>query len=557
MGGMFLPATPDQIEVITAMADMDLNQDQTGWNIHPQVLIGQLRKLNLAEVKLGTTFVVPGIIPADGDFSMEFLTNSPMIFLAIEQDLLATGGGLLIKMVGTTDKSCALFPTDGGVVLDAAPTSFLAATAGLGGNLTALQALINDAMLDHVEDRCVRSGRTAGVIGGATGGGTTGGSSSGASPTVKKSSFGHVLDINLVERVVSNKEGAAAKVRVIAAFYREMTDTRRLWLSPENEFDVDRVLEKFQRQRERPMADSDPLYSISRMQTLMHLEACKEPRKFQVWLLGTQPSGDFWTSLWDFKGFERTGWGMDNSLNGRSALLEALENYAEFQNTFKDPGFRSFMAPIRALFEDPGSNVNRIHNVVLQVYLDNMLRDYGNDIAFTAGTASASIVGLTLGGVPESLALLAAHIARFVAFIKSGTVEGMPHTAFYGDPMFTRIRNKPWTTTTARTPPPVGVADRGGAQVGGAKTNKVYHVHGLCIWSLAGLMKMECKQTQSLYTCRPVPGEAAVVHTPLSKVTQATVLGLLTDTKFTGKAKEHFTTELKTKVLAEGYRFKK
>ena len=116
-------------------------------------------------------------------------------------------------------------------MLDAAPTSFLAAIAGLGGNLTALQALINDAMLDHVEDRCVRSGRTAGVIGGATGGGTTGGSSSGASPTVKKSSFGHVLDINLVERVVSNKEGAAAKVRVIAAFYREMTDTRRLWLS--------------------------------------------------------------------------------------------------------------------------------------------------------------------------------------------------------------------------------------------------------------------------------------------------------------------------------------
>jgi len=48
LGGMFLPATPDQIEVITAMADMDLNQDQTGWNIHPQVLIGQLRKLNLA-----------------------------------------------------------------------------------------------------------------------------------------------------------------------------------------------------------------------------------------------------------------------------------------------------------------------------------------------------------------------------------------------------------------------------------------------------------------------------------------------------------------------------
>ena len=80
-----------------------------------------------------------------------------------------------------------------------------------------------------------------------------------------------MLDINLVERVVSNKEGAAANVRVIAVFFREMEDSRRLWLAPENEFDVDRVLEKYQRQRERPMTIGDPLYSISRMQTLMHL----------------------------------------------------------------------------------------------------------------------------------------------------------------------------------------------------------------------------------------------------------------------------------------------
>ena len=247
---------------------------------------------------------------------------------------------------------------------------------------------------------------------------------------------------------------------------------------------------------------------------------------------------------------------MDNSLIGRSALLESLENYAEFQNTFKHPGFRSFMAPIRTLFEDLGSNVNRIHNVVLQIYLDNMLRDYGNDIAFTAGTVSASVAGMALGGVTESLALLAAHVDRFIAYIKSGAVEGMPHTAFYGDPMFTRIRNKPWAATTARTPPPVGVADRGVAKGAAAKTHTVHHAHGLCIWSLAGLMKMECKQTQSLYTCRPVPGEAAVVHTPLSKVTQATVLGLLADPKFTGKARENFKAELKAKVLAEGYRFK-
>ena len=72
IGGMFLPASPDQIAVITAMADIDLNQDQTGWAMHHRVLIGQLRKIDSAEATRGIPFVVPGIIPADNIFSMDF-----------------------------------------------------------------------------------------------------------------------------------------------------------------------------------------------------------------------------------------------------------------------------------------------------------------------------------------------------------------------------------------------------------------------------------------------------------------------------------------------------
>jgi hypothetical protein len=100
------------------------------------------------------------------------------------------------------------------------------------------------------------------------------------------------------------------------------------------------------------------------------------------------------------------------------------------------------MQGIRDLWEEAGSKVTNIHNAVLQVLLDNMLRDYGNDIAYTQGKESASILGMALGGQVESLALLQAHVARFVTYINSGKLEGMPHAAFYGDVMFTRILHK-------------------------------------------------------------------------------------------------------------------
>ena len=173
---------------------------------------------------------------------------------------------------------------------------------------------------------------------------------------------------------------------------------------------------------------------------------------------------------------------MDSSYIGRAELLEALMNFAEFQRVFKGEAWRDCMAALRQLWEDQGTRVSKVHNVVLQVYLDNMLRDYSNDIAYTGGKVAANIDGaLALGGQRDSVALLRAHVDKFVTFIQSGTLEGMPHAAFYGDVMFTRILNKPWTTATAAVALPVGATDRGAGKVVGAKTTQTHHSEGLCI----------------------------------------------------------------------------
>ena len=54
-----------------------------------------------------------------------------------------------------------------------------------------------------------------------------------------------MLDINGDERLVSSKEAATAKIKVIAGFFREMEDPFRLVVSPDWEFDLHKVMENF------------------------------------------------------------------------------------------------------------------------------------------------------------------------------------------------------------------------------------------------------------------------------------------------------------------------
>ena len=140
-------------------------------------------------------------------------------------------------------------------------------------------------------------------------------------------------------------------------------------------------------------------------------------------------------------------------------------------------------------------------------------------------------------------------MASFITYVNSGKLEGMPRTAFYGDVMFTRILNKPaWTTTTRQVP----LLGGDPMVVEPVHTN---HQEGLCIWSLAGMLKMKSRQTGTLFACRTTPGSQPIKHAPLSTVTVATVLRLLADTEFTGKAAESVKVAIRAKVETDTWRF--
>ena len=75
----------------------------------------------------------------------------------MEQDLIAAGHGLLIKIAGGTDKEGTIFPGHGGFIIKNRVEKFLVARMHTSGAYTTLQATIKEAILANVH-----SGRAGG-----------------------------------------------------------------------------------------------------------------------------------------------------------------------------------------------------------------------------------------------------------------------------------------------------------------------------------------------------------------------------------------------------------
>ena len=172
---------------------------------------------------------------------------------------------------------------------------------------------------------------------------------------------------------------------MVAALIREMHIGRLEYLCPDWEFGVDAVRERLKCQSERPMICGEETFSLGRMQRLELLTVWKDKEKFEGWFLGKLPSGCYSLSLWDFKSPESSGWGMDTTYLGRANLLEAVENFDAFLGILKGDAFKRCMDPIRELWTEPGALVHQYHAVFLQYHLENMLRDYYQDITLSLG----------------------------------------------------------------------------------------------------------------------------------------------------------------------------
>ena len=63
----------------------------------------------------GRPFIVPSSNP--GRISMESMAHAGLRFFVVEQDLIASGHGLFLKIAGGTDKDGMIFPVHGGFII--------------------------------------------------------------------------------------------------------------------------------------------------------------------------------------------------------------------------------------------------------------------------------------------------------------------------------------------------------------------------------------------------------------------------------------------------------
>ena len=188
---VFTLITKDQMDLLQGVATVDFNQDRTGWSLKTTRFHGLVELVDVGQLGLGRPFMAPTEAPQDGEFSFEFFANTPWVVFVLEQDLSAVGHGMLVKIVGSMDKSATVFPSSGGLVIKQPVTKFLVAKLGAGNIQTTLQGEISRMIAEQ------ELGASQGLAGG--GGANT--VASGASPPVKKAAFTSVNDINLDERM--------------------------------------------------------------------------------------------------------------------------------------------------------------------------------------------------------------------------------------------------------------------------------------------------------------------------------------------------------------------
>ena len=109
-------ATREQMDILLGLAKLELGGDKTTWTMEAIMTCG-LMELVPVELVGGKVFLVPKRAPADGKYSVEFMATVAWTLLVIEQDLTASGHGVILKVAGATDQTPGVFPEEGGLVI--------------------------------------------------------------------------------------------------------------------------------------------------------------------------------------------------------------------------------------------------------------------------------------------------------------------------------------------------------------------------------------------------------------------------------------------------------
>ena len=505
--------------------------------------------------------LVPMMAPAEDEtITWDQLGGTALGVYVVDMDLTAADGGLFLRYIGAEANASSPFDDEPMVILQDVPKWFLTTRPSAHGLGTHLERMV-DEVLATARRAATRS--EIPPVTAPSGLPLTSGAPLGEG--VGKKYLGcQVMDFNGDIKQVNSKEGAYKKMTIIAALIREMEPARLDILCPDYHFDYAHFWTECFRHLERTMPTTDFMWSISQMRDVLELPVCRVRETFEAWTLGVHSSVDYKCSLRDFAPYECTGWTRDVDYKGRKNLWRAFKGWLKFQFVFKGRLFWDCLDHVKAFWKSSEKPMERYHNTYIHWKLETLIRAYFYEIALTRGREAKLYSKAPIVNQQDCVGLLSELLHNFTSAVQDGSWEPAPHPVFYA-PMsqYSLIINNPYgrcggpdrsAVATSTTAP----SDTGGAKDPGqgVKLDKAPkpapHKHGLCVWSLAGALKLTNGKNE-VFECR----DKSFPHALIKTVQYGTVTKLLSDAEFMTPGRRDFHERLRAAVAAQKSRFAK
>ena len=123
--------TPDEQALFDGAAEVDFSQNPSTMNEGEKMAYISMETVT-RDLILGKLFIVPTMAPT-GPFDLEFMSETSWAVFLAEADLTSSGGGFMVKFMGSSDDSSTVFRGQRGIKLIDVPTQFIVAKSTPNG----------------------------------------------------------------------------------------------------------------------------------------------------------------------------------------------------------------------------------------------------------------------------------------------------------------------------------------------------------------------------------------------------------------------------------------
>jgi len=211
-------------------------------------------------------------------------------------------------------------------------------------------------------------------------------------------------------------------------------------------------------------------------------------------------------------------------IKGKRNLFRAFEAWVTFQGVFKGIKFMSVLQPVSELFHDQGRILDVYGAEYVWAQLEHMIREYRYEVVTTRARTSRRM-GDHIVNQEDCVAFLLVLVEELVDKARRGEWDEFPHQRFYAPGSLFSMVTLPARGGTASTTATVTPTGKGGGQ--GMGSSEDSHRHGMCMWHLAGALKM-LNAKQVPYQCRDRDRK----HPALKSISIGKVRALVKDPSF-------------------------